>query len=501
MTFGRKRNITKEMASKSLGTLVIPDIILDRKKALKNSTSLFVADSYRGYAIYVNSARQIPSLPDGLKGVQRIAMWCMKPNKSVKTMGLAGQMISSLLYLHGDQSAGDAISRLAAPYLNNLPLLKGEGGFGTLLKPDKYSSPRYTAVAKPKYLDQLLYTDSDIVPMVPNYDGSTHMPAHFLPLIPLVLLNGAWGRGVGYACNVFPRRFEDLVAATALAVEGKPIPPELLRPVFEFNDDAGTFVEYDSNGNPRWEFRGKLNIVNTSTVEITALPSVNITHEEFKEFLNELEDKGAINSWEDYSTKTIRIVVKLPRGQAKDWSEEDGLKFFKLVKTSGEQLTVVGANGFSIKEYRYEPEDKYPDPVERLVRDWAAWRFTFMARRYEKLIEQTTDRLDYLRVLLACFKERLPDHFLTVKNKAELREKIVAAGVKHRITVDDFDDISERIADRASYSWTQDAHAKVISDISDEEALLARYEDLLASPVKQKNVLKREISDLGKIKT
>ena len=124
------------------------------------TASNYILDTSREYSVYVCENRAIPKVADGLKDGPRKALWLMR-NKSekIKTVSMSGEMISSGLYLHGDASASGAISMLAAPYCNNIPLIEGIGAFGTRVAPvEGIGAPRYTYVKKNKAADMLLYT-------------------------------------------------------------------------------------------------------------------------------------------------------------------------------------------------------------------------------------------------------------------------------------------------------------------------------------------------------
>lgn len=465
------------------------------------SSSEYLSTRWRSFAIYVNRNRAIPAFSDGLKQGQRIALWLMRNKESKqKTVGLAGGMAESLLYVHGDTSAQDSISALAAPYMNNLPLLKGHGNFGTLLKPTGWSDARYTEVSKPKYLDDLLFEDIKILPMVDNFDGSRKMPDTFLPIIPLVLLNGQKGVGVGFGSHIFPRAMENIVQATLLAIENKPIPEHLFTPVYAYNgNNTGKFVEYSSKNAPRWEFHGEVEITNSSTAVVTRLPSVtDYLLEDYKEFLNGLIDKGVINDYDDHSTKHIKIVVKFARGSLKDKTPEQVMSMIGLIKIATENIVVVGASGLNLPSYRFDETHKYPNPIERLIREWVEWRFRYYEDRYKLAVEETIVQLNYLHVLKACFNHKLPDVFLSVKNKTELKSVINNIAAQETLVCDN--DIEDRICDRASYSWTTDAYQKLLEDIDEQDDLLAFYQDLLSSEKKRRNVFKVEVENLKKIK-
>ena len=127
--------------------------------AVNQNASDYILDTSREYSIYVCENRAIPKVADGLKDAQRKALWLMRnKNEKIKTVALAGQMISENLYLHGDQSAAGSISMLAAPYVNNVPLLDGIGSFGTRVAPvEGIGAPRYTYVKRGKAAQELMF--------------------------------------------------------------------------------------------------------------------------------------------------------------------------------------------------------------------------------------------------------------------------------------------------------------------------------------------------------
>lgn len=88
-------------------------------------TSTYISTTSREYAIYVNSNRAIPNVQDGLKHVQRIALWLLaRRAEKIKTVALGGLMSAERLYVHGDVSANNAIGMLAAPFRNNTMLVE-----------------------------------------------------------------------------------------------------------------------------------------------------------------------------------------------------------------------------------------------------------------------------------------------------------------------------------------------------------------------------------------
>lgn len=461
-------------------------------------TSDHLLGKYRDYAVYVNEERAIPRLTDGLKNVQRMVLWVMR-NKSgkIKTAAVPGDMISQELYLHGDVAAAEATSLMAAPFANNSPLLEHEGNFGTLLSPRAYSSPRYTYVKRGKYADRIVLQDMNIIPMTENHDGSRMMPETFLPLLPVVLMNGIDGTGVGFATSIMPRDLGDLINATAAAIRGQKSPLKNLEPHFTSHDCRGKLVKYKNNGSPEWEFEGEAEVVDTSTLRVTKLPPVNVTIEEFRQILIDMEEAGDIKGFDDNSSKAVDITVKMRRGSVKDWTRNDAIDFFKLRRRSSENITVVGFDGESIKTYIYDPEHQYPDPVERLVRDWVEWRFSFMVKRFEAEIFDTETKLGYLRLLKACFDNGLSDNVKTMNNKFDM--VVIIEGIAEAASIDVEDGWIDRICNRAIYRWTSEEQTKVHEQVGELEELLEVLVVARDDPEVQRDIFEADVKELKSV--
>jgi len=455
--------------------------------------SKYVKDRYRRYAVAVNENRALPRFTDGFKQSQRIALWVMKNEgiKSIKTIAMSGRMIASYLYVHGDVSATETVGRMASPYLNNLALLKGKGNFGSKINPGGMASGRYTDIARPDMLDDLVYADLALVKMIDNYDGSAQMPDTFLPILPLVLINGCNGSGVGFNTTIFPRDPKAIVKAVLSILETPEKKLKGLEPHFiKLANEPGVFVKYTHDNKPTWGFSGKVKIIDTSTVQITNLPTVpNVDLESFRAFLDELEEKKEIRGYIDNSSSDYDITVKFPRGEISDWSEEQVLNFFKLYKTSSENINVVDVTGTAIKTYQYEPEHKHPDPVERLIRDWVEWRFSLLKARFEHMLAEAEKELLFWRVLKQCFIDDVPGKLTGLKNRQALVELVQVVADHAGLTaaqVTANPDIMERIADRASYRWTEAAKTECDEKIVDCGSRIESHKKTIKSPDLQK---------------
>lgn len=441
-------------------------------------TTDYIKSTSRDYSIYVCQTRGIPSVCDGLKDAQRKALFVIKPKSDkIKTISLAGEMISQNVYLHGDASAAETLSLMAAPYCNNVPLLQGIGAFGTKIGPTDWGAPRYTYLKRNANTDALVFTDYDIVPLKENYDGSVMEPKNYLPLVPMVLLNGISGIAVGWSTDILPRSLDDLIEATVAAIDGKPI--KTLAPKYDYLDCNVRNIA----GNA-WEFTGRARI-DGSTVWIEELPP-NLSLEKFKERLNALEDDDKIQTYIDRSTKTIKIEVRFKRGTINNWTEETAIDFFKLRSRVTERLVVLDWNGNSVRQF---------ETADQLITEFVQWRLGWYKVRFEKIIADLTYQLNWNLALKACIDGKLPEFLPKAADKTDVVAKVQT--LCKGIDIDE--DQTDRIASLPSYRWAKDAYSEIVAKIADLSNKISEHQTLLADPKKQKDIYRKEVLALKKL--
>lgn len=446
-------------------------------------SSNYLLQSSRDYAIYVCETRAIPNVQDGLKHGQRIALWLLRNRTDkMKTFALSGLMGYERLYVHGEGSANGAIGLLAAPYKNNVPLIEGLGAFGSRVAPvEGIGAPRYTEVRRAKAAEMILYRDLDLVPLEDNYDGSNQQPQHFLPLIPTVLLNGVSGVAVGWSTEILPRALKSLVQATQDALNGKPI--KGLEPFYARYD-----ITVTSLGGNKWEYAGRAEIVDTSTVRITELPP-GLSIEAFRRTLIQMEDTDQIRDFTDRSTEVIDITVRFKRGSIADWTAQRAIDFFKLKEKVTERIVVIDWNGTSVRTYA--------DPAD-LVRDFAAWRLGWYTTRFEKLRDDATVERAYWRVLKALFEAGFAKKLGTFPDRAAMAQEVERIAKKQNLVLHDGQ--MDRVLGLPTYRWTKEFADEVAVKLAGLDAAIADHEATLASPAKLKQVYLDELDELKKLK-
>ncbi len=186
----------------------------------------FAEKAYLDYAISVVKGRALPELADGQKPVQRRILYSMSEMglradaKPVKSARVVGDVLGKF-HPHGDQSAYDALVRLAQNFSLRYPLIDGQGNFGSR-DGDGAAAMRYTEARLTKISSLLLdELDEGTVDFIPNYDGSIDEPALLPSRLPFVLLNGASGIAVGMATEIPSHNLVE-VASASIAILKNP---------------------------------------------------------------------------------------------------------------------------------------------------------------------------------------------------------------------------------------------------------------------------------------
>ncbi len=180
--------------------------------------------SYLDYAMSVIVSRAIPDLRDGLKPVHRRILYAMHKNgytytkpyrKAAKSVG----DVMGSFHPHGDQAIYDALVRMAQDFAMSMPLIDGQGNFGSM-DGDNAAAMRYTEARLARSTDYLLEDiDKDTVDFQDNYDGKELEPCVLPARYPNMLVNGAGGIAVGMATNIPPHNITEVIDATLALID------------------------------------------------------------------------------------------------------------------------------------------------------------------------------------------------------------------------------------------------------------------------------------------
>ncbi|XP_002924981.1 DNA topoisomerase 2-alpha isoform X1 [Ailuropoda melanoleuca] len=329
-----------------------------------------------------DNERSIPSMVDGLKpGQRKVLFTCFKRNdkREVKVAQLAGSVAEMSSYHHGEMSLMMTIINLAQNFVgsNNLNLLQPIGQFGTRLHGGKDSaSPRYIfTMLSP--LARLLFPPKDDHTLKFLYDDNQRVePEWYIPIIPMVLINGAEGIGTGWSCKIPNFDIREVVNNIRRLMDGE----EPLPMLPSYKNFKGTIEELAPN---QYVISGEVAILNSTTIEISELP-IRTWTQTYKEQVLEPMLNGTektpplITDYREYHTDTtVKFVVKMTEEKLAE-AERVGLhKVFKLQTSLTCNSMVLFDHVGCLKKY---------DTVLDILRDFFELRLKYYGLRKEWLL-------------------------------------------------------------------------------------------------------------------
>lgn len=428
-------------------------------------SSEYLESERKLYSLYVMQSRAIPAATDGLKAAGRRVLWTARNGDKYKTATLAG----ATMPIHPHSEASGSINTLAAPYGNNIPLFKGYGAFGTMLDPTAYGAARYTSVAVSKFTQDVMFADIEIIPMTWNYDDSIEEPVHFLPLVPVVLLNPSEGIAVGFATDILPRNLADLIDVQIAHLMNKRNTNQLL-PTFTPVNSTARLVD----GRAAF-FSGSYEMVNTTTVRITNLP-YKLSHDKLIAKLDTLYETGTVVDFTDRSKDKINIEVKFKKGVLSKMTEEEVLKTLGLTVKHTENLNVLDFTGQGVWS---------ADPLD-LIKRFTDWRLEWYVKRYERLRDLLKIDIQRYLDIRNAIQNNIGGTAKRVKSRAELKTLLTELGIVYL----------DYIADLPVYRFTEEEYEKNEQRLKDAEDLMRTYEDMLQSEDKRKIVYATELKEI-----
>lgn len=372
-----------------------------------------------------DNIRSIPNLVDGLKPSQRkIIFACIKRNlySEIKVSQLAGYVSEVSSYHHGETSLQDTIVNLSQTFVgsNNMNLLEPVGQFGTRLLGGKdASSPRYIFTHLSKNF-KYMFNPSDYNLL--NYlddDGFSIEPSFYVPILPLILINGACGIGTGFSTDIPCFNPEDIKDRLLKLVDDEDSDIEELTPWY--NGFTGTIKKVDEN---RWMTCGSYKIT-SNTLTVTELP-IGTWTEDYKTFLDKLETEDIIYSYKNMSTETnVLFEIKIPLEIMIDWMDNKELeKKMKLISyISGRNMHVFNEKSEIVKMssaeeivYRFwKIRNDYYNKRQRNVADRLEKELNVITAKINFVNDVIDENIKVFRQKLSYINEQLQERkYLTV---------------------------------------------------------------------------------------
>ncbi len=291
-----------------------------------------VKSSYLDYSMSVIIGRALPDARDGLKPVHRRILYAMNElgltSRATykKSARIVGDVIGKY-HPHGDSAVYEALVRMAQPFSMRLPLIDGQGNFGSV-DGDSPAAMRYTEARMTSLAEELLRDiDKDTVDFIPNYDDTLTEPDVLPTRVPNLLLNGSSGIAVGMATNIPPHRLDEIIDALVHLVDAPQASLEEIMEHIQGPDfptggiifgKQGIYNAYKT-GRGRIKVRAKTHIEKLKTKEaivIDEIPyQVNKARliEQIAQLVREKQIDGIGEIRDESDREGIRVVIELKK--------------------------------------------------------------------------------------------------------------------------------------------------------------------------------------------
>ena len=420
----------------------------------KRTLTEYYENDVPAYANYDN-LRKLNGI-DGLKRSQRKVVYAAFKrcyNSWLKTDTMCAQTQIDTNYIHGAANLEVVIDNMVANYVgaNNYPLLIGNsGGFGCRISP-RPSAGRYTRIHLADIAKKLfLEIDNEILEKQ-VFEGDEIEPKFFVPIFPVMFLNGASGMSTGFSNEILPRNPAEVIEYIKKKIAGTERPRMQLLPWFKGHLGK---VEFNKELNRNESF-GVVTRNNTTSYTITELP-IGTEYQKYVEFLDKLCDNGTIVDYDDKcDPKTDKILfnIKTTREFTKKHADERKLyDTFHLVKSLPEVLCCIDENN-RVKEFNsiqdildmfisirlkfYDKRKKYIlETLKNKIAELVS-RYTFVSGIVKKTIvvankkkDDIIKQIDPIEKIIKIdgsydYLLRMPIHSLTVEKLAELKQQIL----------------------------------------------------------------------------
>jgi DNA topoisomerase-2 len=339
--------------------------------------------------------RSIPNMMDGLKVSQRKILYsAFKKNlvSEIKVAQFSGYVSEHSGYHHGESSLNGAIVNMAQNFVgsNNIHLLMPNGQFGTRLQGGKDSaSERYIFTNLNKITRMIFKKEDDLILNYLNDDGTLVEPVYYLPILPMILVNGTKGIGTGFSTDIPCFDPVQLIDYIGHKLDDETYTYEF---VPYYKGFTGTIVK---DGDRRFITTGKYSI-EKNVVVISELP-IGLWNEDYILHLEKCITENKLKDYKDQSTDT-KVYFKLTLKEPMEESEL--LKTFKLTTT----LSINNMNLF-------DPHDKlkHYNEVHEICDDFIKNRLDYYAKRRLHLIQILAEEMDVLKNKCNYINELLND--------------------------------------------------------------------------------------------
>jgi DNA gyrase subunit A len=460
--------------------------------------------SYIDYAMSVIVGRALPDVRDGLKPVHTRVLYAMydggyRPERGYFKCARVVGDVMGVYHPHGDSAIYDALVRMAQPWAMRMPLIDGQGNFGSR-GDDPAAAMRYTECRlAPLAMEMLRDIDKETVDFRPNYDGRSAEPVVLPSRFPNLLVNGSEGIAVGMATKIPPHNLREVAAGAQWYLEHfDASDDELLSALIERvkGPDFPTYGLIVGRRGIEEAYRtGRGSITMRAVVEIeedvkgranlviTELP-YQVNPENLARKIAELAKDGRVGGIADVRDETSdrtgqRLIVVLKRDAVAKVVLNNLYKHTQLQETFGaNMLALVDGVPRTLR-------------LDQLIRHWVTHQVEVIVRRTRYLLRKAQERAHILIALLKAI-DRIDEVIALIRGSES-----AAAAQQGLMQMLEIDEIQARaILDMQLRKLAALERQQLTDEYEELMAQIADYEAILASPERQRQIVGTELAEI-----
>src|SRR5947207_1080863 len=460
--------------------------------------------SYIDYAMSVIVGRALPDVRDGLKPVHTRILWAMydggyRPDRGYnKCARVVGDVMGNY-HPHGDTAIYDALVRLAQPWSMRMPLVDGQGNFGSR-GDDPPAAMRYTECRlAPLAMEMLRDIDKDTVDVRPNYDGRSSEPVVLPSRFPNLLVNGSEGIAVGMATKIPPHNLrevaagvqwylenfdatdEDLLAALIERIKGPDFPTRALivgrRGIEEAYRTGRGSITMRAVVTVDEDRRGRTCLI------VTELP-YQVNPDNLAAKIAELVRDGRVGGIAELRDETSgrtgqRLVIVLKRDAVAKVVLNNLYKHTQLQETFGANMLAL--------------VDGVPRTLNlaQFIRYYVAHQIEVIVRRTAYRLRKAEERAHILRGLVKAL-DALDEVIALIRRSPTVEEARV--GLIQLLDIDEIQ--ATAILDMQLRRLAALERQKIIDELAKLEIDIAELKDILAKPERQRQIISEELAEI-----
>jgi DNA gyrase subunit A len=474
----------------------------DRIEPLDLQTEM--QQSYLDYAMAVIVGRALPEVRDGLKPVHRRILYAMydggyRPDRGFSKCSRVVGDVMGQYHPHGDSAIYDTLVRLAQPWVMRAPMIQGQGNFGSPGN-DPAAAMRYTECRlAPLAMEMVRDIDQETVDFRPNYDGRSQEPVILPSRFPNLLVNGSAGIAVGMATQIPPHNLREVAAAANWCLENPDATQEeVLAKCMEHIKgpdfpNGALIVGYKGIDDAYRTGRGSVTMRAVVDIEedakgrtslvVTELPyMVNPDNlaQKIAELVNTGKMSGIADIRDDTSSRTgQRLVIVLKRDAQPRVVLNNLYKHTQLQDTFGcNMLALVDGVPRTLS-------------VDLFITHWIDHQIEVIQRRTRYRLREAEKQAHIYRGLVKAL-DALDEVIALIRRSPDVEE--ARSGLISLLEIDEIQ--AQAILDMQLRRLAALERQKIIDRLNELEAVIADLEDILASPERQRTIVKDELAEI-----